>query len=131
MEVDPRAKQRMNKGDTVAEAYDHVQLHYQAANGVDLIDKSLKRGSVVLDLGCGTGHLSSVLAERVGPLGSVVGVDPDEKRLEIAKTKFSHVENLQFFTGSNKNFPSGPYDVIFCTHVIMTRNQLFRKPMRI
>ena len=83
----------MNKGDTVAEAYyDHVQLHYQAANGVDLIDKlSLKRGSVVLDLGCGTGHLSSVLAERVGPLGSVVGVDPDEKRLEIAKTKFSQV----------------------------------------
>ena len=60
----------MNKGDTVA-AMTMFRLHYQAANGVDLIDKlSLKKESVVLDLGCGTGHLSSVLAERVGNIAA-------------------------------------------------------------
>ena len=42
-------------------------------------------GAVVLDLGCGTGHLATVLSELVGPGGRVVAVDPDAKRIEEAK----------------------------------------------
>ena len=102
-----------------AEAYDHVQRRYQGKNGVELIDKlALRKGNVVLDLGCGTGYLSSVLAERVGPLGRVVGVDPNKKRLHVANEKYGHVENLHFVFGSSTNFPSGPYDVIFANQVM-------------
>ena len=54
------------KMDNAAETYDRIQGSYQGKNGLELIDKlALRRGSVVLDLGCGTGYLSSVLAERV------------------------------------------------------------------
>ena len=49
----------------------------QHAMGVKLMDMvALEKGSTVLDLGCGTGHLTKVLSERVGPEGKVVAVDP-------------------------------------------------------
>ena len=107
------------KMDNAAETYDRIQGSYQGENGLELIDKlALRRGSVVLDLGCGTGYLSSVLAERVGPEGRVVGVDPNTKRLEIANQKYGHIDNLQFTIGSSENFPSGAYDVVFANQVI-------------
>ena len=115
----------------VAEAYHQLQSGYQANNGVDLIDKlSLKRGSVVLDLGCGTGYLSSVLAERVGHEGRVVGVDSKEKRLQVAKREYGQITNLKFIAGNSDNFPSGPYDVIFANQVvqwIQDKNSAFKK----
>jgi demethylmenaquinone methyltransferase/2-methoxy-6-polyprenyl-1,4-benzoquinol methylase len=41
----------------------------------------------VLDLCCGTGTLTSLIAGRVGPEGHVVGVDISESVLEIARTR--------------------------------------------
>lgn len=41
----------------------------------------VKRGDKILDMGCGTGELTSSLAEIVGKDGQVVGVDPDFWRL--------------------------------------------------
>ena len=115
----------------VAEAYHQWQSGYQSKDGVDLIDKlSLKRGSVVLDIGCGTGYLSSVLAERVGHEGRVVGVDPKEKRLQVAKREYGQITNLKFTAGNSDNFPSGSYDVIFANHVlhwIQDKESAFKK----
>ena len=116
---------------TAAEAYERVQCRYQAKNGVDLVDRlGLGRGNVVLDLGCGTGYLSSVLAERVGREGRVVGVDPNTDRLEIAKRNFSQIDNLHFVAGSSENFPRGLYDAIFSAHVmhwIRDKENAFRR----
>ena len=72
----------------------------------------------MLDLGCGTGYLSSVLAERVGPEGNVTGVDPDIKRILFARKKYGTVNHLNFLKGSCENFPAGPYDLVFCNHVL-------------
>jgi ubiquinone/menaquinone biosynthesis C-methylase UbiE len=48
----------------------------QKQAGLKLISQiSIKEGSKILDLGCGTGYLASVLGERVGPQGKVIGVD--------------------------------------------------------
>ena len=39
--------------------------------GMKMIDKvSIKKGDSILDLGCGTGYLTKVLSERVGPEGN-------------------------------------------------------------
>ena len=46
---------------------------------------ALRPGDVVLDAGCGTGWCLPELARRVGPAGRVVGFDPSEEMLAIAR----------------------------------------------
>src|SRR5919106_1078622 len=49
----------------------------------------LRRGDVVLDVGCGTGLCFPYLLERVGPEGAVVGVDASAEMLEVAAERVS------------------------------------------
>ena len=54
-----------------AEVYDSNSSE-QVEEGLTLMKHlALKTGSKILDLGCGTGYLTKVLAERVGPEGKV------------------------------------------------------------
>ena len=56
----------------------------QQGIGSRMIDiLNVEKGATVLDLGCGTGYLTKVLSERVGPEGKVVVVDPDGERLQM------------------------------------------------
>jgi SAM-dependent methyltransferase len=45
----------------------------------------LAPGMRCLDLGCGAGHVSRILAARVGPRGRIVGLDFDPVKLEAAR----------------------------------------------
>ncbi|MCB9627298.1 MAG: methyltransferase domain-containing protein [Sandaracinaceae bacterium] len=54
-------------------------------------------GKVVLDLGCGTGRDVFVLAQLVGPTGTVHGVDMTAEQLELARsTEGWHAERFGF-----------------------------------
>ena len=86
--------------------------------GIKLMNMiTLERGTTVLDLGCGTGYLTKVLSERVGPEGKVVAVDPDGERLKIAREKYS-ASNIEYIQADDKTFPPGQYDLIFANQVI-------------
>lgn len=50
---------------------------------------SLKPGESVLDIGCGTGTLAIAAKQRVGPAGSVYGVDASPEMLVRAGKKAS------------------------------------------
>ena len=52
----------------------------------------------MLDIGCGPGAITKIIADRVGPEGKVVGVDPDLERLEIARKRYS-ASNLEYVQG--------------------------------
>jgi ubiquinone/menaquinone biosynthesis C-methylase UbiE len=52
----------------------------------------IEPGQRVLDVACGTGALTRVVAERVGPNGSVVGLDLNEGMLAVAKQKAPDIE---------------------------------------
>lgn len=64
-------------------------------------------GSRILDLGCGTGNWTFMLAEKTGHAGNVVGVDRDRQTIAVAENRrkshylrdsihFNHSEILQF-----------------------------------
>ena len=95
-----------------AATYDEVSKP-QYKSGCALIDKlNMSRGAKVLDMGCGTGHVSKYIADIVGPEGQVVAVDPDEERIKIARGQYKDVGHLQFHVGNSvTGFPhdSEPY----------------------
>jgi ubiquinone/menaquinone biosynthesis C-methylase UbiE len=61
--------------------------------------KLLRPGFYVLDVGCGTGAITTGIARAVGPHGHVVGVDRDEVLLHLARAEHAMVPNLEFESG--------------------------------
>ena len=45
----------------------------------------LRQGMECLDVGCGGGHVSLLMASMIGPAGKVVGTDTDKEIIELAK----------------------------------------------
>src|SRR5688500_10500155 len=65
--------------------------------GVAAIDAlPLQPGQRVLDVGCGCGHTTLQLADRVGPDGYVCGIDPSVPMLEHAAKRASGRSNIEF-----------------------------------
>ena len=97
--------------DSEAASYER-NSEVQRRLGIQLIDQiSIEKGAIVLDLGCGTGYLTKLLSERVGPEGKVVAVDPDGERLKIAREKYSS-PNIEYIQADDKTFSPGQYYVI-------------------
>ena len=45
----------------------------------------LRRGEVVLDVGCGTGLCCGMLRDKVGPEGGVIGIEESPEMLAVAR----------------------------------------------
>jgi ubiquinone/menaquinone biosynthesis C-methylase UbiE len=81
-----------------------------------------KRGSTVLDIGCGFGDTTQQLAALVGPPGHATGVDVSEPfiRASIAEAKEAGIENVDFFaTDVQVGNLRGPYDYAFSRMGVM------------
>jgi SAM-dependent methyltransferase len=74
----------------------------------------LRPGKRVLDIGCGSGATSLMLAERVRP-GEVVGLDISETMLARARERGKNVENLRFECADAQTFAfsDAAYDAVF------------------
>lgn len=90
-------------------------------------DMHLKPGDVVLDLGCGPGLWSELLAEKVWPGGRVVGVDISSEFIGYAKHRLKHRRFKECITYQEGRFTSIPFadhtfDVIFFGNTFMYVN---------
>ena len=93
--------------------------NFQRNDCVKLLDKlAPEPGCRILDLGCGTGYLANLLAERVGPQGKVVAVDPDPARIKVAVETYGGKSNLEFVVANGANFPVDQYDIVTCSVVV-------------
>ena len=73
----------------VLSAFDELPL-WSAPFGLRLLERvRFRPGLTVLDLGCGAGFPLLELAQRLGPAGRVVGIDPWEAGLLRAREKAS------------------------------------------
>ncbi len=82
----------------------------------------LRRGEVVLDLGCGAGFDALVAAQLVGPTGRVVGIDLSPEMLAVAEAGlrgagFPQVE-FREATVEALPFPDSSFDVALSNGVL-------------
>jgi len=70
-------------------------------------------GHRVLDVACGTGQVTRVVADAVGPRGSVVGVDLNENMLAVAQRLHPGILWQQADI-SHLPFPDEHFDVVLC-----------------
>ena len=86
-------------------------------------DSGIVEGNRVLDVGCGSGEVSLLLAKVVGPKGEVVGIDCNEKALDVARNraKDEHISNVSFLSAdiSNPLTEIGIYDAVVARRVLM------------
>lgn len=71
-------------------------------------------GDRVLDIGCGPGYFTRMIAKAVGPHGSAVGVDAAPEMIAYAGGKARRLTNCRFQTVSAESlaFPDGSFDVV-------------------
>lgn len=82
---------------------------------------ALEPGDTVVDVGCGTGANLPYLRERVGPTGTVVGVDPTGPMLARARRLVDRAgwANVQLARGDGARLPvEGPVDGVVGTFVV-------------
>jgi SAM-dependent methyltransferase len=88
-----------------------------AAHTLTLLDHAhLPLGGRALELGCGPAGSIALLAERVGPAGSVTAIDVDPAHVELARRfvadrRLANVEVLQGDARAT-GLPSGSFDLV-------------------
>ncbi|MFD1144867.1 class I SAM-dependent methyltransferase [Larkinella insperata] len=86
--------------------------------------KHLQPGLAVLDVGCGSGAITRGIAERVGPQGRVLGIDPGETLIADAQRHTAEVPQLAFQQADLFNFETDErFDMVTCARVLQWLNR--------
>lgn len=102
-----------------------VQAESLAGEAAIMLDRiGIEAGSSCLDLGCGAGGITDLLAARVGPDGRVLGVDVDEFSLAAARAwaEGLGLRGVTFQTGSifDNDLAPESFDLVHLRYVITT-----------
>lgn len=79
-------------------------------------------GMRVLDLGSGAGDVSFLVAELVGPSGTVIGIEQSADAIAVAefRARQNLVNNVRFVQGDiHEPAPGGPFDAIVGRAILM------------
>ena len=105
-------------GDSPADNYERFFVPYIAAPlATDLIEVAAPaRGERALDVGCGTGVVTRLLADRVGASGSVAGLDVNPAMLATARSATRRGVAIAWHEGGAESmpFPDGVFDLVTC-----------------
>src|SRR5204863_3137536 len=97
--------------------FKHLLIDGLAAHSNEALARhSPRAGARVLDLGCGFGDSTRLIAKRVGRTGEALGVDCAPKFIEAAtqETKQADIGNAAFFVADVQTDDlRGPYDAAF------------------
>ncbi len=112
--------QSSKPGRDPAQVYDEVFVPALFAQSGPRIAEAatIEPGQDVLDVGCGTGVLACAAAERVGPNGHVVGLDPNEQMLAVARRKSTGV-TWQLGRAEALPFDDASFDVVVSQFALM------------
>lgn len=96
-------------------------LHVLTPAVLSLLKGHLNNKTVLLDVGCGTGNLTAMLAKSTD---QVVGIDPSIESIKIARRSNSSAHNIDWINQSvqelaNEHYSKRKYDVIVANMVLM------------
>ena len=79
-------------------------------------------GMRILEPGCGTGRLTRILGETVGPRGSVVALDRSARMVEIAGERCAGLPRVEVVQADVETWPlpASPFDAVVCHQVFMS-----------
>jgi arsenite methyltransferase len=107
----------------LAPKYDYYTRRINAVRERTIAALKLRPGEIVVDAGCGTGWCLPLLAEAVGPAGTVLAFDPSPEMLRIARERVrpgSCRLLLMEETAERCRFPEAPNAILFSyTHDII------------
>jgi SAM-dependent methyltransferase len=102
---------------TPAEIYEqHMVPAIFARWAPDLVEAAgVRTGERALDVACGTGAVTRLLAERVGPAGKVVGLDINPGMLAVARLA-APSGSIEWLEGSvaKMPLPDASFDAVIC-----------------
>ncbi|WP_424358260.1 class I SAM-dependent methyltransferase [Methanocella sp. MCL-LM] len=107
----------------LAERYDLISDSQLEKGGLLIRRMGIEAGNRVLDVGCGTGRLTLLVSQTVGPSGFVLGIDPSEHRIKAACDKLTSHEprNVHFGVGIAEDLhslPDSAFDHIYYSSVL-------------
>src|SRR6185369_6722501 len=116
-EVNRRSEYVLATGDAAVNRLRILHNVYGPGARELLVRAGIKPGMTVADLGCGTGMVTQLLAELVGPTGAVIAVDYSGAQVEQARALLPpDVTNVRFIEASatDTGLPREAFDLVYC-----------------
>lgn len=92
------------------------------AEGPQWAAAGIVEGATVADIGCGPGAVAAMLAQLVGPAGTVLAVDQDPRTVAVAREwmEREQLPNVVVSTGTAtaSGLPAGSVDAVMMRHVL-------------
>src|SRR3954462_10870218 len=102
---------------------ERLQLQSQIIGGITrrlIRESGIGSGMRVLEIGCGAGDVSMLLAEAVGPTGKVIAFDREARGTETARgrAEAAGLPQIEFVVTSDEALPNhAPFDAVFGRYV--------------
>jgi ubiquinone/menaquinone biosynthesis C-methylase UbiE len=102
-----------------------------------LLNAGLKKGMRCIDIGCGSGSVTRLMANLVGKSGHVVGVDVDDRYLKYCNRNITSRQNIEFIHDDickSKLDSEESFDIVysrFMFHHLTDRREAVRSMKRL
>jgi 1-acyl-sn-glycerol-3-phosphate acyltransferase len=95
----------------------YVKVKLRLENNYDIVNRAMPRKGLLLDLGCGYGVTTYMLALN-SPERNIIGVDYDEEKIRIAGNGFLNNMNVRFLSADLRSFDIPESDGIILSDVL-------------
>ncbi len=121
-----QTKYHLKTGKEGESQLDNLDYFFGKSSRQFLTQVGLSEGMHVLDVGCGVGNLTCWLAEQVGTTGKVLGVDFDQKQIEVARQRAEArgIRNVSFEQADAHDLSlyKAKYDLAYCRCLLIHVN---------